>query len=201
MSTPETPILEGQHVRLEPLRPHHLDQLERIALDEQTWKFMVAPLLTRADLEHWAEHGWEQERLGKMMVWVTYAKNADGSETLAGGTRFMDVNLKDRNVEIGNSWIIPELRGTKVNAEAKYLQLRYGFETLGLERIALKAHAANLRSQAAIKGLGAKYEGTFRRHMIMPDGSYRDSAWFSIIREEWPETKDTLERRLRAPLP
>lgn len=200
MSTLEAPVLEGEYVRLEPLRPHHLDRLEPIAVDAQTWKFMVSPILNRADLDEWAESGWALEKQDKMIPWVTFAKNADGSETLAGGTRFMDLNLKDRNVEIGNSWIIPEYRGTKVNTEAKFLQLRYGFETLGLERIALKAHAANLRSQAAIKALGAKFEGTFRHHMIMPDGSFRDSVWFSILREEWPEVKAALQLKLSSPL-
>jgi RimJ/RimL family protein N-acetyltransferase len=199
MAIIETPILEGEHVRLEPLREHHLALLETIALDEQTWKYMVAPILTRADLEEWAEKGWALEREGKMMPWVTFAKMPGGTLQIAGGTRFMDLNLHDKNTEIGNSWITPPLRGTKINAEAKFLQLQYAFETLGFERVAFKAHGANLRSQAAIKALGAKYEGTFRCHMVMPNGTYRDSAWFSIIRTEWPEVKETLLRRLKSP--
>lgn len=199
MTILETPVLEGEHVRLEPLREHHLPILETIALEEQTWKYMVAPILTRADLDKWAEQGWEGERAGKIMPWVTFAKNADGSLDIAGGTRFLDFNAVDKNVEIGNTWVKPELRGTKVNAEAKLLQLEYAFDTLGFQRVAFKTHSANLRSQAAIKALGAKFEGTFRCHMIMPNGSYRDTAWFSIVRSEWPEVKDTLLRRLKAP--
>jgi RimJ/RimL family protein N-acetyltransferase len=88
----------------------------------------------------------------------------------------------------------------RINAEAKLLQLTYAFETLNLVRVALKTHASNHRSQSAIKAIGATYEGTFRCHILMPDGSHRDSAWFSILRTEWPDVKDLLNRRLNAPL-
>ena len=89
--------------------------------------------------------------------------------------------------------------GTRANTEAKFLQLSYAFDDLGLNRIGLKTHHENLRSQAAIRAIGGVYEGTFRRHLIMPDGSRRDSCWFSIIRDEWPEIKDMLTRRLSQP--
>jgi RimJ/RimL family protein N-acetyltransferase len=87
-----------------------------------------------------------------------------------------------------------------VNTEAKLLQFTFAFETLKLVRVALKTHASNQRSQAAIKAVGGIYEGTFRNHYIMPDGSTRDSAWFSIIAKEWPEVKDLLTRRMNAPI-
>jgi len=90
--------------------------------------------------------------------------------------------------------------GTRVNAEAKLLQLTYAFETLHLRRVAFKTHDHNQRSKAAIKAIGGVYEGTFRNHMLMPDGSSRDSAWFSITDTDWPEVKDLLTRRLNAPL-
>jgi RimJ/RimL family protein N-acetyltransferase len=117
-----------------------------------------------------------------------------------GATRFIDLDLRNRTVEIGNTWLGEAARGTRINAEAKLLQLTYAFETLDLLRVALKTHAANQRSVSAIKGIGAIYEGTFRNHYVMPDGSSRDSAWFSIIRKDWPEVKDHLTRRLNAPV-
>jgi RimJ/RimL family protein N-acetyltransferase len=196
----ETPVLEGKFVRLEPLREEHLPALARIAFDQNIWKYMIVTMKTPDDLRHWAQEGWDAEAAGTMLPWITMAKQPDGSTEVAGGTRLMDVNLTHRTAEVGNSWIAEPWRGTRVNTEAKFLQLRYAFETLELERIALKAHAKNLRSQAAIRAIGAQYEGTFRNHMLMPDGSYRDSAWFSIIRSEWPAVKDMLQRRLRAPL-
>lgn len=195
----ETPVLEGKFVRLEPVTERHLPALETIAAEEEIWEFMVWAPTSPDKLREWFDEGQKQQDAGKMLCWAIIAKNADGSEQVAGATRFMDINLKDRNVEIGNTWIGKPFRGTKVNTESKYLQICYGFEQMGFERIAFKAHGKNLRSQAAIKALGAVYEGTFRRHMLMLDGSYRDSVWFSIIRPEWAEVKETLERRLNAP--
>lgn len=196
----QTPVLDGRLVRLEPLVERHLAELEHIAFDPDIWKYMILALESADDIRGWAEEGWRQEAAGKMMVWAIIAKNAEGGEKLAGATRFMDINLKDRNVEIGNTWLGAEFRGTRVNTASKFLQLQFGFEQMGLERVALKAHTKNLRSQAAIRAIGGVYEGTFRRHMMMPDGTYRDSAWFSIIRPEWPEVKEMLERRLDSPV-
>ena len=195
----EVPVLEGKFARLEPVTEQHLPALQKIAAEESIWKYMVLALTTPERLREWYEEGQRQQEADKMLCWVVLAKGEDGTHRVAGATRFMDMNLKDRVVEIGNTWLGAEFRGTRINTESKYLQLCFGFETMGLERIQFKAHAKNLRSQAAIRGLGAVYEGTFRRHMQMLDGSYRDSAWFSIIRPEWPEVKETLERRLNAP--
>ena len=195
----ETPVLEGKFVRLEPVAEHHLPALETIAAEEAIWKYMVWAPTTPDKLREWFDEGQRQQEAGKMLCWVVIAKDVEGGEKIAGATRFMDINLKDRNVEIGNTWLGAEFRGTKVNTESKYLQICYGFERFGMERIQFKAHAKNLRSQAAIKAIGGVYEGTFRRHMLMLDGTYRDSAWFSIIKPEWPDVKELLERRLNAP--
>jgi RimJ/RimL family protein N-acetyltransferase len=87
-------------------------------------------------------------------------------------------------------------QGSGANPEAKLLQLTYAFETLHLNRVALKTHHENLQSQAAMRKLGAQYEGTFRNHYLMPDGSQRHSVWFSITKEDWPQVKSNLEQRL-----
>ena len=97
-------------------------------------------------------------------------------------------------------WLASPWRDTRVNTETKLLQLTYAFDTLGLLRVAFKAHANNQKSLSAIKAIGAIYEGTFRSHYVMPDGSARDSAWFSIIKKEWPEVKEMLTRRLNSPV-
>jgi len=93
----------------------------------------------------------------------------------------------------------PPFKQAGVNAEAKLLQLTYAFETLNLNRVAFKTHHENLQSQAAIKKLGAQYEGTFpHNHNITPDGTIRHSMWFSITKEEWPQVKTGLQKRLQA---
>ncbi len=108
--------------------------------------------------------------------------------------------MRHRTVEIGNTWLTEAWRGTRVNTEAKLLQLTLAFETLGLNRVGFKTHVANKRSQSAIRAIGGVYEGTFRNHYVMPDGSLRDSAWYSILLKEWPDVKDTLIRRLKSPV-
>ena len=196
----DTPTLEGEIVRLEPLTESHLPALAAIAFDPTIWRYMIWPMKTPADLQNWFNAAKTAEAAGTALPWATICKGRNGHpDEVVGSTRFMDFDLRHRTVEIGNTWIAEAHRGTRINAEAKLLQLTYAFETLNLNRVAFKTHDHNQRSKSAIKGIGAIYEGTFRNHMIMPDGSLRDSAWFSIIRTGWPEVKDLLTRRLNAP--
>jgi RimJ/RimL family protein N-acetyltransferase len=105
-------------------------------------------------------------------------------------------------MELGGTWLHPDYHRTGFNVEAKYLQLTHAFERMKALRVSLKTHHQNLKSQTAIAAIGAKFEGIFRNHMIMPDGSIRNSHWYSITREDWPETKANLESRLaRFPAP
>ena len=197
----ETPVLEGPGIRLEPLTLDNLPALEAVAFDPAIWRYMVSPMRSHADFHAWAQSALDGQANGTTLPWVTAQKGRDGQpDKVVGATRFIDLDLHHRTVEIGNTWLGEAARGTRVNAETKLLQLTYAFETLNLLRVAFKTHAANQRSVSAIKGIGAHYEGTFRNHYIMPDGSSRDSAWFSIIRKDWPEVKDHLTRRLNAPL-
>ena len=132
------------------------------------------------------------------MPWVTILKSQspETSDKVVGTTRFIDLDLHHLTVEIGNTWLAPEHHGAGINPEAKLLQLTYAFETLHLRRVALKTHHENLQSQAAMRKLGAQYEGTFRNHYIMPDGSPRHSVWFSITQEDWPQVRERLATRL-----
>ena len=198
----ETPVLEGPGVRLEPLTLDHLPALEAIAFDPSIWRYMIYTVRTVADLRAWAEQGLADAAAGATLPWVTIRKPRSGAAKaeLVGATRFLDLNLTHRTTELGNTWLTEPWRGTRVNTEAKLLQLTFAFETLGLHRVSFKTHTANQRSQSAIRAIGGIYEGTFRNHLIMPDGSHRDSAWYSVIRQDWPEVKDMLTRRLNAPL-
>ena len=197
----ETPTLEGPGVRLEPLSLDHLPALEEVALDPAIWRYMSFAIRTPADLRTWVENSLQAKACDKAMPWVTIKRARDGEpDRLVGATRFLDLDLHHRTVEIGNTWLAGPWRGTRVNTEAKLLQLTYAFDTLDLLRVGFKTHATNQKSQLALKAIGAIYEGTIRNHYIMPDGSSRDSALFSIIRREWPEVKDLLTRRLNAPV-
>ena len=197
----DTPTLEGKGVRLEPLTLDHLPALEAVVFDPATWKYMLHPMRDAADLRRWVESALKDEATGTTLPWVTVQKGVDGGpDHVVGATRFLDLDMHHRTTEIGHTWLISTCRGTRVNTEAKLLQFTFAFETLKLLRVALKTHASNQRSQAAIKAVGGIYEGTFRNHYLMPDGSHRDSAWYSIIDKEWPEVNDMLNRRLAAPI-
>ena len=189
----ETPVLDSQRVRLEPLTEAHLSALEDVAFDERIWRYMMTRVRTRDDLRGWIEAALRAQETGNVLPWVTVLKSEG---RVVGSTRFLDLDLMNKTVEIGHTWIAPRYQGAGVNPEAKLLQLRYAFEELGLNRVALKTHHENLQSQAAMRKLGAVEEGTFRNHYVMPDGSARHSVWFSIVREEWPGVRARLEERL-----
>ena len=105
----------------------------------------------------------------------------------------MSIVPEHRRLEIGWTWIGSAYQRTGANREAKLLQLTHAFETLGANRVEFKTHVRNERSRAALEGIGATFEGIFRQHTIMPDGSLRDSAWFSVISPEWPAVKAALQ--------
>jgi RimJ/RimL family protein N-acetyltransferase len=189
----ETPVLDGHRVRLEPLTEGHLAALEEVAFDERIWRYMLTRVRTRDDLRGWMEAALRAREAGNVLPWVTVLKSEG---RVVGSTRFLDLDLTNKTVEIGHTWIAPDYQGAGVNPEAKLLQLRYAFEELGLNRVALKTHHENLQSQAAMRKMGAVEEGTFRNHYVMPDGSARHSVWFSIVREEWSGVRARLEERL-----
>ncbi len=195
MAMPEPPTLQGKRVRLEPLTLQHLPSLERVAFEESTWAHMASWVKTPAQLQDWAETALEWRVTRNAIPWVTVLQ-ATGEAI--GSTRFADLDLQHRTVEIGWTWLAAAYRGTGINTEAKLLQLAYAFDALQLCRVALKTHHENLRSRAAMLAMGAQYEGMFRNHMLMPDGSTRHTAWYSIIAEEWPRVRCRLEARLLA---
>ncbi len=186
-------VLEGKRVCLEPLRQEHFAALAKIAFDADIWRWMPTWIATEAELQTWIETALMQQRAGLCLPWATREKS---SGRIVGSTRFSDIQAAHGTLELGHSWLIRECQGTGLNVEAKYLQLRHAFESMGVMRVGLRTHHKNLRSQAAMRAMGAKEEGTFRNHMVMPDGSVRHSVYFSVIREEWPETKAHLERRM-----
>jgi RimJ/RimL family protein N-acetyltransferase len=189
----KTPVLDGTKIRLEPLTLAHLPALEQVAFDPRIWRYMNFVVKTPQDLRAWAEAALKLEDAGTGMPWVTVLK---AENKVIGSSRYIDLDLTHRTVEIGHTWLSPQFHGAEVNPEAKLIQLTYAFETLNLRRVALKTHHENLQSQAAMRKLGAQYEGTFRNHYLLPDGSQRHSVWFSIIQEDWPQVKWQLEKRL-----
>lgn len=187
--------LEGTHVRLEPLRPEHAPMLWEIARDHLADLFRWIPYRLES-LDHFREFNAVVLREQERGVSVPFATVERSTGRVVGTTRFMNMDLGNRKVEIGSTWIAPQWQRTAVNTEAKYLMLRYAFQTWNCVRVELKTDALNERSRRAILRLGAKEEGTLRKHLICWDGRQRDSVYFSILDTEWPEVKARLEQKL-----
>ena len=126
--------------------------------------------------------------------WILHTvRGADGR--IIGQTCYLAIRPEHKGVEIGGTWYVADVHGTLVNPTCKLALLENAF-ACGAERVELKTDARNSRSRAAILKLGASFEGIFRRHLLLPDGQWRDTAWFSILRDEWPKVKAGLEARL-----
>ena len=117
---------------------------------------------------------------------------------VSGHSSYLNVRDDDRVVEIGHSWLAPEAWGTGANIEAKFLLLEHAFEHEGFLRVEFKTDAKNERSRAALAALPAEFEGVFRRHMLVRGGERRDSAWYAVIDEDWPDVKAALRARVAA---
>lgn len=142
--------------------------------------------------EEFINHSIKEAKTGKEFTFTIFNK-ANGKAV--GGTSFLDIQPLSRSLEIGRTWIAKDLQGTGFNGECKYLLLKYCFEELKLIRVFFKTDSNNIRSQKAMEKIGAKFEGILRNHMIREDGTFRHSAYFSIIAEEWVEVKKRLEGR------
>lgn len=189
-------ILEGQHVRLEPLRLEHHARLCEVGLDEELWRWTTTLIRTPLEMRAYMETALEDEAAGVSLPFATIEK---ASGRVVGSTRYGNIDRANRRVEIGWTWVGRDWQRTFVNTEAKYLMLRHAFETLNCLRVEFKTDSLNERSRNAILRLGAKLEGTFRNHMIAYNGRIRHSVFFSIIDSEWPQVKASLEEKLSRP--
>jgi RimJ/RimL family protein N-acetyltransferase len=180
--------LTGKFVRLEPMTEAHIPALTEIGVGQDFWHFMLyGEMKAEADMRNWVLD--ILSRKGDLPFVAVHL----ASGRVAGATRYLNVALKDRGLEIGGTWYGLDFQRTAVNTECKYLLLKHAFETLGAIRVQLKTDARNVRSQKAIERIGAVKEGVLRNHMILPDGYIRDSAFYSIVDAEWEGVKSRLE--------
>jgi RimJ/RimL family protein N-acetyltransferase len=189
----ELVTLEGSLVRLEPLSFDHVPALAEVALDPTIWRWTIAHPTTEAELRAWAEAAIAAREAGAELPFAT-VDLASGRPI--GSSRYMNIFLEHRRLEIGWTWVGTRFQRTGANREAKLLMLAHAFDTLGCLRVEFKTDALNEPSRTALLGIGARFEGIFRNHMVMPDGRMRDSAYYSVIDSEWPEVRAALEARL-----
>jgi RimJ/RimL family protein N-acetyltransferase len=187
-------VLEGEIVRLEPLSSSHEPGLWEASRDPRVWTWLsILQPRTPAELHTWLDEALRNAAGGTELPFATVRQSDDA---VVGSTRFLALRPEHRSVEIGWTWLAPEVWQTGANVEAKLLMLGDAFERLDCRRVELKTDAQNERSRAAMAALPAQFEGVHRNHMLVREGENRDSAWYSVIDEEWPDVRANLLRRL-----
>ena len=191
----EPVVLTGKHIRIEPLSDLHLDGLTAVGLEPSIWRYIPHETITSRDqMAALIQNLLQKKSSGAELPFAVV--HLESGQPI-GSTRYMDIHPEHRGLEIGGTWYATAFQRTAVNTEAKYLLLRHAFETLGCIRVQLKTDLRNERSQNAIARIGAVREGVLRNHIIMSDGYYRDTVFFSILDREWPAVKTHLEELMR----
>lgn len=186
-------VLTGGRIRLEPLRPEHADLLYPAAMHPEIWDYLPERAYSRDEFNRLIANALRRNETGDYLHFAVCDKE---NEAYVGSTSLSGYSKADRHIEIGWTWYTPKVWRTFVNTECKYLLLSHSFEGLGVQRVQLKTDGRNQRSQAAIRRIGAVYEGTLRKERTYYDGYTRDSVYFSILDEEWPAVKARLEAML-----
>ena len=175
------------------MEARHAEGLWEASRDPRTWRWLsIAQPATRAELDAWLDDALRAADAGSEIPLATVC-----CERVVGSTRFLALRPEHGSVEIGWTWLHPDTWGTGVNVEAKLLMLRHAFEAWGCRRVELKTDARNDRSRGAMEAMGATFEGIHRKHMLVRDRENRDSAWYSVLDDEWPAVERGLEERLR----
>ena len=191
MFDPQAVILSTHKVTLRPLKLEHLDDFYRAGAFPEIWRWSLPDKCTsKATAKDWLNYSQAMTDKGEHIPFAIF-DNESGE--LVGSTRYCSIKREDRNVEIGFTFITPKYQRSYINTHAKYCLLKHAFEVLGAIRIEFKTHENNDKSRKAIARLGAKFEGILRHQRILSDGTFRNTAIFSIIDSEWPTVNAKLE--------
>jgi RimJ/RimL family protein N-acetyltransferase len=186
-------ILKGRYVELHPLEEENMDALFEVGRDRKIWQLTSVDYSDPVNFYPNFEAALRDRHLGHVYPFVVCLKE-DGR--IIGTTRLLDIHLQDRRVEIGVSWLASAFWGTGINTECKQLLLAYCFEVLGLNRVQFRTKADNARSRRALEKIGATFEGVLRKDKIEPSGQSRNTAFYSVIDDEWPAVKGRLAAQL-----
>lgn len=195
MALPEIPILEGTFVRLEPLSQDRADELSAASEDGKLYELWYTTVPDQAGMRAEIDRRLGLYAAGSMMPFATVDIS---SGKAIGMTSFMNIKLENLKVEIGSTWMASSYQGTAINPEAKLLMLNYAFEDLSCNAVEIRTHQMNAQSRAAIEKLGAKLDGILRNDMVLPNGTLRNTAVYSITKDEWPDVRRGLTTRLDA---
>ena len=191
---PQPITLEGKRVRLEPIGSQHAGDLFEAGNDEAIWRYLTTPpFASLADAQDWVKMCVDRMAGGSR---VQFAVVLPESAKAIGSTGYLDIDRVNRTLEVGMTWYGVAYQRTFVNTECKYLLLKHAFDDLGARRVCIKTDTNNVKSRRAIERIGGVQEGILRNHRINRDGSNRDSVYYGIIEEEWPQVRENLERML-----
>ncbi|HEY2897712.1 MAG TPA: GNAT family protein [Gemmatimonadaceae bacterium] len=185
--------LRGSIVSLEPLTLEHAPALAQVGLEPDLWRLQPRTIESLADMHDYIALALAEQERGASLPFVI-VRHAD--RAIIGSTRYMDIALPHRRLEIGSTWLAPAAQRTGANVEAKYLLLAHAFDVLGMQKVVLKTEVLNTQSRNAILALGATEEGIFRKQFISASGRARDMIYFAILDSEWPAVRARLEQRL-----
>lgn len=187
-------ILENDFVQLQPLSVEHYQHLLPVAMEKSLWQFTGACVENEEDFKRYFNTALAEKKSGVAYPFAVFNKYTN---QYAGSTRYGNISLPNKRLEIGWTWYHSSVQGSGINKACKFLLLSYGFETLQLNRIELKTSLLNERSQRAMLKIGAVKEGILRRHMINEKGEVRDTVYFSFIKEEWPGIKERIFKAIK----
>jgi len=189
---PHPTELSGEQVKLVPLEAAHFNEICALAENKAIWKYSVMDVdgSDRSELLKSLNNKLAKRESGDYYPFSIVAKS---SHKIIGNTMFFDLNAAHRSLEIGTTWLHPDYWGTGINVECKHLMLEYCFEKLNTIRVQIKSVHDNMRSRGAIEKVGFTLEGVLRNDRILPNGSYRTAAYYSIIESEWPRVKSQLQ--------
>ena len=187
-------VLEDQYVKIIPMEINHIDGLFQAGNDPEIWQWTTSPYcLTTQNTSLWVSSCLQSYEIGTQQPFVIIDKKTDN---IVGSTSYLSILLARKSIEIGFTFLSSIAQRTHINRRCKLLLLTHAFETLGMNRVALQTHELNKKSQIAILGIGAKFEGIQRNCRIQHDGSIRSSACFSIIKPEWLKAKINLQNKI-----
>jgi RimJ/RimL family protein N-acetyltransferase len=193
MKTPAPVTLTSLDVRLEPLTPAHAAALARVGLDPELWRWIPTQIGSSDEMRAYVAAALEEQQRG---VSQPFAIVDAASDEVIGSTRFGNIDVRNRRLEIGWTWLARSHQRTRANTAAKRLLLGHAFDALGVNRVELKTDALNQKSRNAIGRIGATQEGIFRQHVVCASGRVRDTVYFSILATEWPAVRRHLDERL-----
>jgi Acetyltransferases, including N-acetylases of ribosomal proteins len=182
-------ILQNGRAKLSALKTDDLYELAEVAYEPSIWELGMSNIKEEKDLREYIDMALKEREMKTSYPFLIFDKQTN---SVAGSTRYGNISFPNKRLEIGWTWIHPKHQGTGLNKACKFLLLQFAFEKLEFNRVELKTDILNQQSQKAMRKIGAKEEGVFRSHSITSAGRVRNSIFFSIIKEEWPEIKQSI---------